>query len=360
MNLAQLRNLAVGRTLFSSATLGDALARLRFVQADPIRAPARAQDLILRLRVPGYRAGQLEKNFGALDLIEDMLHVYGFLPRREDAFLHPRRLERTWSVDRDYPHLRRAVLVHARRHGSVHPRDLHQSLGRASIASGWGQDSSATTRALEMLHYEGRLQVIRRESGIKVYGPAPVRERAVPARERARELLRILVNLYAPLPRSRLRHMNRMIGERSPVQALVDSLIEGLVRSGELCETTVDGVDYLLPGSEARTSSPFDGVRFLAPFDPIVWDRQRFEHLWGWPYRFEAYTPPQKRQFGYYALPLLWRNAVIGWANITRASGAWQIAPGFVATRPKGAAFAAAFESEWVEFQRFLGEQARA
>ncbi len=56
-------------------------------------------------------------------------------------------------------------------------------------------------------------------------------------------------------------------------------------------------------------------VRFLAPFDPVVWDRRRFEHLWGWPYRFEAYTPSAKRIRGYYAMPLLWCDRVIGWAN---------------------------------------------
>lgn len=53
-----------------------------------------------------------------------------------------------------------------------------------------------------------------------------------------------------------------------------------------------------------------------APFDPVVWDRRRFELLWGWRYRFEAYTPPAKRQLGYYALPLLWCDQVTGWANL--------------------------------------------
>ena len=49
-------------------------------------------------------------------------------------------------------------------------------------------------------------------------------------------------------------------------------------------------------------------MRLLAPFDPVVWDRRRFEMFWGWAYRFEAYTPAAKRQLGYYALPLLWRD----------------------------------------------------
>ena len=60
-------------------------------------------------------------------------------------------------------------------------------------------------------------------------------------------------------------------------------------------------------------------MRLLAPFDPVVWDRRRFELFWGWAYRFEAYTPAPKRKLGYYALPLLWRDRVIGWANVGRA-----------------------------------------
>ena len=52
-----------------------------------------------------------------------------------------------------------------------------------------------------------------------------------------------------------------------------------------------------------------DEVRLLAPFDPVVWDRRRFEVFWGWAYRFEAYTPAPKRVRGYYALPLMWGDA---------------------------------------------------
>ena len=59
-------------------------------------------------------------------------------------------------------------------------------------------------------------------------------------------------------------------------------------------------------------------VRLLAPFDPVVHDRTRFELLWRWVYRFEAYTPVAKRKLGYYALPLLWRDRVIGWGNVAR------------------------------------------
>src|SRR5262245_57917993 len=71
MTLDDLRRYAVARSLFPQTTLQRALNRMGFVQADPIRAPARAQDLTLRHRVRGYRAGDLERRYGSLDLHED-------------------------------------------------------------------------------------------------------------------------------------------------------------------------------------------------------------------------------------------------------------------------------------------------
>ena len=73
-------------------------------------------------------------------------------------------------------------------------------------------------------------------------------------------------------------------------------------------------------------------ARLLAPFDPIVWDRRRFSLFWGWDYRFEAYTPAPKRKLGYYALPLLWRDEVIGWGNAVVAEAALQVSIGWLAS----------------------------
>jgi len=77
----QLRRYAVARSLFPATTLGRAMSKLGFVQADAIRAPARAQDLTLRHRVKGYRAGDLERRYPRLALEEDFFVNFGFLPR---------------------------------------------------------------------------------------------------------------------------------------------------------------------------------------------------------------------------------------------------------------------------------------
>lgn len=96
-------------------------------------------------------------------------------------------------------------------------------------------------------------------------------------------------------------------------------------------------------------------MRLLAPFDSVVWDRQRFELLWSWAYRFEAYTPAAKRVRGYYALPLLWRERVIGWGNLAVKDGALQTELGYVAGRaPRESAFRAALGDELSRIECFL------
>jgi uncharacterized protein YcaQ len=95
-------------------------------------------------------------------------------------------------------------------------------------------------------------------------------------------------------------------------------------------------------------------VRLLAPFDPVVWDRRRFELLWGWAYRFEAYTPVAKRKLGYYALPLLWRERVIGWGNVTVTDGVMQAAFGYVASQPRDRAFRRELDAETERLRAFL------
>ena len=99
-----------------------------------------------------------------------------------------------------------------------------------------------------------------------------------------------------------------------------------------------------------------DRVRLLTPFDPIVWDRRRFTILWNWAYRFEAYTRPPKRKLGYYALPLLWRDRIIGWGNLSVSDGVLRSAFGYVNGRaPVERAFGDELEMELARIRSFLG-----
>jgi hypothetical protein len=130
-------------------------------------------------------------------------------------------------------------------------------------------------------------------------------------------------------------------------------LIE-MIRSGDLRKEVVDGVSYVSPAADAPSGEAPPLVRFLAPFDPIVWDRARFEHLWGWAYRFEAYTPVKKRVRGYYAMPMLWGDRFIGWANATIIEDKPDVGVGFVDKRPRGADFRRELDAEIARLREFL------
>ena len=126
----------------------------------------------------------------------------------------------------------------------------------------------------------------------------------------------------------------------------------------------VGGVSWYWPADESvepfdsaqgRPVEPPDTVRLLAPFDPVIWDRRRFEMLWGWRYRFEAYTPVSKRKWGYYALPLLWRDRVIGWGNVSVKNGVLSADLGYIKSRPpRDRFFKMELEAELERLRAFL------
>ena len=355
ISLASLRHYAVARSLFEPAGLHDAIRTLGFVQADPIRAPARAQDLILRHRVAGYRAGDLERHYPSLPIAEGMLHVYGFLPHANLALLHPCRLSpRSLEFLHRHRHLCGKVLGYVRANGEAHPRELESAIGKGSMINGWGSSSSATTLTLEALHRRGSLRVVRRDAGIRIYGMAEELGCALAPQARADGLVQLLVGLYAPAPERSLRQMIATLGHRAPRTIDLGKRLDGLVRRGELRRETVDGVAYVWPANENVEVEPDACARLLAPFDPIVWDRRRFESLWGWNYRFEAYTPPEKRKMGYYALPLLWREDVVGWASVSVAKGNLVCEPGLAKPVKAVAALRRALEAEVERMAAFL------
>jgi uncharacterized protein YcaQ len=351
LTAARLRAPVVRGAFAVRGDLAATIATLGFVQADPIRAPARAQDLILRQRVPGYRVGQLERRYPSLGLDEDFVYAYGFVPPATRALLHPRR------GDGEPTGLAREVLAHVRAHGATHPSALVDAFGDTREVNYWGGHSRATTRALEQLQYHGWLRVARRERGVRVYEAAePVPDGAPSPEERWRRLVLLIAMLLGPLPETSLRGVLRLARWGvTDVEARGDAVAD-LLRTGALERGAVDGVRWAwatgaIPAE--RVEAPRT-VRLLAPFDPLVWDRARVEQLWGWAYRFEAYTPAAKRQFGYYALPLLWADRLVGWANVAARDGTLDVAFGFVDGRPRDRAFARALDAELARTARFL------
>jgi len=363
ITLKDLRRYAVARSLFKPTTLKRAIDRLGFVQADPIRAPARAQDLTLRHRVAGYRAGDLERRYPRLSLEEDYFVNYGFLPRAHHRLMHPRTPPSAWDPARHRQ--AHAVLKFVRDCGTAHPRAVDAHFAHGKVTNWFGGTSNATTRLLDEMHYRGLLRVARRDAGTRVYAArgddgCPADE-ALPgtatAAARIDALVDVIVRHYAPLPAHSLAQLLRQLRNGAPQWAL--ELAPALKRAKRrLACARVHGIDWYWPAAESPRSvrwQPGETVRLLTPFDPVVWDRRRFEIFWGWPYRFEAYTPAPKRKLGYYALPLLWHQSVIGWGNLTVTGGRLAASFGYAAGRaPRSAAFQTGLAAELALMSAFL------
>jgi uncharacterized protein len=348
VTLQDLKHHAVASSLFPPTTLGRAVRKLGFVQADPIRAPARAQDLILRHRVKNYLADDLNRKYRSLRLEEDFLYAYGFMPLETWRLLHP-RVQRSLSAGEK----RVLDIVSRRKH--LHPRELEASLGRERETNAWGGYSKATTQDLQRLHYLGLIRIAGREKGVRLYERAALEEQSLDPDERVRQLVLLIAHILQPVPQNRLSAALRHLGYAAPHLKGPTRIVAKLLQSGEVESAEVDGIRYLWPAGRIIRQEPEAVVRFLAPFDPMAWDRYRFEHFWGWPYRFEAYTSPTKRKHGYYAMPLLWKAEVIGWVNASRRGGQLTIDAGFVSgKRPREKSFSSEFEAESERLRQFL------
>ena len=378
--LEQLRACAVARSLFAPTTLPRALERLGFVQADPIRAPARAQDLMLRHRVKDYRAGDLERRYPRLAIEEDFVINYGFVPRATHALMHPRTPRTVWPQAKwAQAH---AVLEFVRERGVVHPRAVDAHFDHGKTRNGFGGSSNASTQLLDGMHYRGLLRVAGREGGVRTYaarpawGGLPASESATepspngapaqgPGRSNAVEpdtamdlLVDVIVGLYAPLPERSLSELVRHLRAAAP--QWMQHRPAALARAKDrLPSAEISGTRWFWPAGESPASRRHvvpEEVRLLAPFDPVVWDRRRFEMFWGWAYRFEAYTPAPKRVRGYYALPLLWRDRVIGWGNVAVRDGWLLVDLGYQSGKaPRERSFNRALDEELERMRAFLG-----
>src|SRR5579872_3942969 len=208
LSIDLLRRYAIARSLFKPTGLKRAIARLGFVQADPIRAPARAQDLILAHRVRDYRAGELERRYPRLGIEEAYFVNYGFVLRESLALLYPRAAPRHWDAAM---HARgEEVLAFVRQRGRTHPRDVQAHFDHGRIKGWWGGDLNVSTHLLDGLHHRGMLRVARRDSGTRVYDPlehTPHDDSPEARLARAGKLLDMAVQLYAPLQAASLGYL---------------------------------------------------------------------------------------------------------------------------------------------------------
>lgn len=295
-----------------------AIEHLGHVQIDTISVVERAHHHVLYNRVPGYRPPMLETLLRQASIFEYWAHAAAFLPisafRYSLPYKHAIRSGQThWFRNHDRK-LMAELLARIRSNGPLRSRDLDDP--RQQRAGWW--DWKPAKQALEQLYMEGELMVCSREQFQKSYDltervlPTAINTRVPDIQEFATHVIDQQLRCQGLATIKGLAyHLPRKPALRGAIQALVDERVAGgdlqrvQLPSGELLVMPAGLLDQRSPRAAPR-------LQILSPFDNSVIQRDRLRTLFDFDFQIECYVPAAKRQFGYFSLPLLYRDAYVG------------------------------------------------
>jgi uncharacterized protein len=314
---------------------------LGIVQMDPTSSVARTEHLVLWARLgKRYRPAELERLlWDEKSLFEIRAHIvptsdYGVhrvtLARFPSAHSSRHEYIRGWLKANDA--FRRYVLAELRRRGPLRTRDLEDRTAAGWRTGGWNDHGNNTAMMLEALWAGGHVMIVGREGQQRLWDLAerrlPVKEPKLPPREVTRKVLER--QLRAKGVTRLLRFGYELDGNRPAgwERALAD-----LVREGVAVPVRIEGLrDDDWYAHAERLDRSFRGrTVLLSPFDQLIHDRQRAEDLFDFRYKLEIYLPKARREFGYYVLPILHGERLIGRADpvydratkVLRVQGLW-------------------------------------
>ncbi|MFY0308514.1 winged helix-turn-helix domain-containing protein [Leisingera sp. D0M16] len=304
------------------ADLLELIQRLGFVQLDSINTVARAHDVILYSRRPGYRTQNLKRLYERdRGLFEHWTHDAAMIPMAFYPHWHLRFQRDTELLRKRWRNWRRdgfeaqfeTVLNHVRDHGPVSSSDVGKDEKKGS--GGWW-DWHPSKTALEYLWRSGALTVVGREGFQKRYDLTErVIEEHLRPGARCDEAATVNWLCSAALDRLGFATSGELAAFWDTASAAeAKAWCAEQLRQGELEEIEAEQADgnlrrvFARPGTIEATAElgPAPGrMRVLSPFDPALRDRKRADRLFGFHYRIEVFTPAPKRQYGYYVFPLL-------------------------------------------------------
>ena len=317
------------------------VARLGSLQFDPVDLAGRNHEIVCGSRIRDFEPRWLDEllydvNPARRQLVEQYNKALNIVPMSELPYYRrtaDRARERYWS-DGTYRRLKRyvdEVLQRIEREGPLSAADFGPS---RKVAWGWGP-TPGYRAALEMLSYAGILFLARREGSRRWFDLA---ERLIPPAIYAKRVTDDEQQAHRLLSRYRAHGLlafnaSSEIWFSGPHRERL-ALTKRLVAEGQLAEVAVEGVDapHHLPaaelfaldaaavatsGSRPVAADP-NAVAIIAPLDPIVWDRRGLRSLYGFDYKWEIYTPPAKRLYGPYAMPIHAGDRFVGRIQLRR------------------------------------------
>lgn len=328
--IESLRRLALSHQgLISPASFGTGLSGTRhaiehlgYVQIDTISVVERAHHHILWSRVPDYQQNHLNQLVKQQHIFEYWFHAASYLPMQDYRYALPhmtsiRNGEHRYFNRGDQAFMNE-ILARAKAEGSIRLRNIEQ--GNKQNSGGWW-NSSLARRSIEQLFMQGDLMISERNGMEKVY---QLTEYCIPSHldlsvptleEYARYLFNTTLRAHGVFAWKQLLHLKVGQKIREAMRDIVNEQLDAgvittlaqLGSSDKESQNLYIKTDALeqIPNIELK-------VKILSPFDNLVIHRERLNTLFKFDYRLECYVTPPKRIFGYFCLPILYGDQIVG------------------------------------------------
>jgi uncharacterized protein YcaQ len=315
--------------------------RLGSVQFDPLSVAGRNHDLVLHARVADYDPAWTEELlYTRRELFEAYNKGLSLLPTSELPWYRvswrlgaPRHEQ---GILAEQAEVATKIIERIRTEGPLSTLAFE----RGPAVDWWWAPTNVARAVLEAYAVSGVLGLSRREGNRRVYDlierlfPAELLAHDVPVRDALRHKLLSRFRAHGLLGKSGSGELwigtgKAMHDPRRPELPSRNELRDELLERGDIVPVTVEGIRgprFVMPDELdllAAPPEPASSVTFLAPLDPLMWDRQLLKPLYGFDYIWEVYVPEAKRRWGYYVLPILFRDRLVGRfePHIDRAGG---------------------------------------
>ncbi|MCE9688070.1 winged helix DNA-binding domain-containing protein [Shewanella sp. AS16] len=310
---AELQQLALQQQLLcQDATDPLAVVRhLGYVQIDSINVVERAHHHVMFSRMPKYQPQMLANLMADKQVFEYWSHAAAFLPMEAFRFSLFRKQQlqqgdKHW-FEPDHQAMR-DVMARISAEGPLKASDFNH---KGAQTSGWW-DWKPAKKALEQLFMQGQLMVVRRDKFQKVFDLA---ERVLPSTTDTRtptsaEFARHLIEGF--LQANGFGSLAQICYQRKGIRAAVKTELQHMCEAGAIREFSLGQQSYYVDLRLSLQQQIPDNVSLLNPFDNLLIQRQRLAQCFGFDFQVEFYLPAEKRRYGYYALPILWRDQFVG------------------------------------------------
>jgi uncharacterized protein YcaQ len=311
----------------SQAGVLEVFHRLGSIQFDPLAIAGRTHDLALHARVAGYEPAWCDELYERREIFEAYNKGLSLVPMDEYPWFRGMLGLSSRRVLAENAEAAEKVLEQVREHGPLSALDFERE--RGPTTDWFGAPTNVVRAVLEAYAVTGVLGLARRDGNRRYYDllerlvPKDVLARTIPLHDQLRHKLLSRYRAHGLLGVGGSGDIYGGIGPAKPDPRWPGTpgrtaLREELLADGELVPVDVEGVrgkrfvlrdelDLLADPPEPSTS-----VALLPPFDPLIWDRALLGSLFAFDYVWELFFPPEKRRWGWYVLPVLFRERFVG------------------------------------------------